>query len=150
MPPDSRQLSDQTECTTFDCGRIAVRMVEIEDQGKHPYCGLCASSLERSRAPHGWEDELNAAWALANGRAAEVARLRAALETTRDEMDGFATYCWSVVPDATGALRSMWQERAEWADGLAQVAREALNGGECVCAETSSRNCPTHQNGGDS
>jgi hypothetical protein len=72
-PQDSRQLSDLTECTTFDCDRIAVRMVEIEDQGEHPYCRVCAAILERSR---GDDDKCQSP--------GEVARLRAALEKLAD------------------------------------------------------------------
>lgn len=41
-----------------------------------------------------------------------------------DELTHFANYCTSVVRDAVGPARLTWQERADWAAGLADHARK--------------------------
>lgn len=58
---------------------------------------------------------------------AEVERLREALERFVYEFENFARYSRSVAADAVGPNRLTWQERAEWADGNAQVARMVLD-----------------------
>jgi hypothetical protein len=52
--------------------------------------------------------------------------LGASLETLQAEMVNFAYYSRSVAEEADGQRRLMWQERAEWADRLAEQARTAL------------------------
>lgn len=61
-------------------------------------------------------------------RMGEVARLREALHELRNEMETFTTYSRAVASDAAGQARLTWQERAEWADRLAQTARRGEKG----------------------